>query len=220
MSMNSKVICAPMEISNTSSSALQTPTPLSVPFSIRLLLAITASQWLEWFHQQWPDYNLPFTDAKHLVLQCLKSLQGTRDAGRRWYHLLTGQFLELGMVCSIADHGNFSWNWNHETSFTALETDDLLITSTTCCPFLYLKGELEKLFDLKSSEGSILHFLNLWLVQSPLGISMDQTNHIQSKILHNYFDGIPTISIPKNTVPFSFGCLLQTAALRSSTSHR
>jgi hypothetical protein len=89
-----------------------------------------------------------------------------------------------------------------EQRFLALETDDIIIASTTCSPFLHLKTELEKLFDLKSCEGSILLFLNLPLAQSPLGISMDQTQHIRSKILHNYFDSIPTTSIPKTLYPF------------------
>jgi hypothetical protein len=49
--------------------------------------------YLDWFQQQWPDYNLPSTNAKDLVIQCLKCIQGTRDAGQRWYKLLAGYLL-------------------------------------------------------------------------------------------------------------------------------
>ena len=38
-------------------------------------------------------------------------------------------------------------------------------------------AELEKVFDLTVNEGSILKFLNICIVQSPAGISFDQTNH-------------------------------------------
>jgi hypothetical protein len=69
--------------------------------------------YLDWFRHQWPDFKLPSPDAKQLVLQCLKTLQGTRHAGRRWYHLLTGQFHELGMIRSTVDHGIFTWPWNN-----------------------------------------------------------------------------------------------------------
>jgi hypothetical protein len=39
--------------------------------------------YLDWFLQQWPDYNLPSLNIKDLVIQCLKSIQGTKDAGQR-----------------------------------------------------------------------------------------------------------------------------------------
>jgi hypothetical protein len=62
------------------------------------------------------------------------------------------------MIHSNADHGIFTWHYNKEASYIALETDDIIIASTTCSPFLHLKAKLEKLFDLKSNEGSILRF--------------------------------------------------------------
>ena len=39
--------------------------------------------YLDWFCQQWPDYNLPSLNIKDLVIQCLKSIQGTKDSGQR-----------------------------------------------------------------------------------------------------------------------------------------
>lgn len=92
--------------------------------------------------------------------------------------------------------------WNHETCYLALETDDILFCSSTRAPFLHLKQDLEKLFDLTCSEGQILRFLNLRIIQSPQGVSMDQTQHIKSKILHEYFHEIPSSSIPKTYYPF------------------
>jgi hypothetical protein len=63
--------------------------------------------YLEWFPQQWPDYNLPFLNIKELILQCLKCIQGTKDAGQCWYKLLMGCLLGLKMVHSSCDHGVF-----------------------------------------------------------------------------------------------------------------
>jgi hypothetical protein len=49
-----------------------------------------------------------------------------------------------------------------------------------------------------------------------MGISTDQTQHIKSRILHDYFLEIPTASIPKTYYPFpldsSFEQLLHEAA--------
>ncbi len=106
------------------------------------------------------------------------------------------------MLRSSIDHGIFIWKWNDETCYLALETDDILLACPTRAPFLHLKGDLEKLFDLTCSEGSILRFLNLQLIQSPQGISMDQTSQIKSKILHEYFLDVPPASIPKTPYPF------------------
>ncbi len=149
--------------------------------------------YLDWFHRQWPVYKLPSLDPSKLALQCLKSIQGTCDAGRRWYHLLFGHFRDLGMLRSSIDHGIFLWQWNDETCYLALETDDILFGSSTRAPFLHLKQVLES---------SILRFLNLCIIQSPQGVYMDQTQHIKNKILHEYFQDVPLSSIQKTYYPF------------------
>jgi hypothetical protein len=73
---------------------------------------------------------------------------------------------------------------------------------STKAPFLHLKQDLEKIFDVTCLEGTTLRFLNLRIVQSPNGVSMDQTNHIKSKVLHDYFLDVPLQSIPKTFYPF------------------
>jgi len=158
--------------------------------------------YLDWFRQHWPDYDLPSLNIKELVIQCLKTIQGTRDAGQRWYKLLCGCLLSLNMIRCSCDHGIFIWTLPSETCFVALETDDLLFISKTRSPFLRLKSELEKLFDLTVCEGSILKFLNLRIIQSPSGVSFDQTNHIKNTILYDYFKDVPVNSIPRQLYPF------------------
>ena len=158
--------------------------------------------YLDWFRQQWPDYNLPSLNVKDLVIQCLKSIQGTKDAGQRWYKLLAGFLLGLKMIRCSCDHGIFVWNLPTETCYIALETDDLLFVSKTRSPFLRLKAELEKIFDLAVCEGSVLKFLNLRIIQSPAGISFDQTQHIQNTLLYDYFKDIPKDSITRQLYPF------------------
>jgi hypothetical protein len=105
------------------------------------------------------------------------------------------------MIRCSCEHGIFVWNLPNETCYIALETDDLLFISKTCTPFLCIKAELEKLFDL-ICEGSVLKFLNLQIIKSPNGISFDQMQHIQNTILHDYFKDIPPDSIPRQLCPF------------------
>jgi hypothetical protein len=120
----------------------------------------------------------------------------------RWYVLISGKFLELGMKRSTIDHGIFVWSWQNETCYLAIETDDILFASTTRAPFLYLKHQLEQMFDLTCNEGHTLHFLNLRIIQSPHDISFDQTQHIQQHILQDYFPTSAHQSIPYKAYPF------------------
>ncbi len=48
----------------------------------------------------------------------------------------------------------------------------------------------------------MLKFLYLRIIQSPAGTSIDQTQHIQNKILYEYFKDIPSDSIPRQLYPF------------------
>jgi hypothetical protein len=105
----------------------------------------------------------------------------------------------LSLIRCSCDHGIFIWRLPTETCYLALETDDLLFISKTRSPFLRLKTELEKLFDLTVSEGAVL---NLRIIQSPSGISVDQTNHIKNTILSEYFRDVPVTSIPRQLYPF------------------
>jgi hypothetical protein len=106
------------------------------------------------------------------------------------------------MVRSSSDHGVFVWKINNETTYLGLATDDILVCSESRAPFLLLKQELELLFDLTCSEGSIIKFLNLRIIQSPTGISFDQTAHINNIILAEYFKNIPPSSIKFQPCPF------------------
>jgi hypothetical protein len=59
------------------------------------------------------------------------------------------------------------------------------------------------MFDLTCKQGSILKFLNLRIIQSPSGVSIDQTHHIKTQVLEIYFADIPSSSIPQCCYPFS-----------------
>jgi hypothetical protein len=158
--------------------------------------------YLEWFHEKWPDYKLPSLLPKDLVIRCLRCIQGTKDAGHHWYKLLRGKLCDIGMSTTTIDHGVFIWEWSNHFSVSILETDDLLMASDTDAPFHHLRAELQKMFDLTCKQGSILKFLNLHLIQSPNGVSIDQTQHIKTHVLDPYFTDVPPTSIPHHYYPF------------------
>ena len=58
----------------------------SIIFDPQEHVYLTLPPWyLEWFQCKWPDFKLASMDIKLLVLQCLKSIQGTKQAGNQWY---------------------------------------------------------------------------------------------------------------------------------------
>jgi hypothetical protein len=92
----------------------------------------------------------------------------------------------IGLHCSISDHGVFVWKQPSSKLFLALATDDCLVLCDDQSQFLYLKAKMEAIFEVTLKEGAILRFLNLRIIQSPVGISIDQTDHIVETIVTLY----------------------------------
>ena len=57
----------------------------------------------------------------------IKSIQGTKPAGKLWYDLLKSIFINVKMIRISSDHAIFSWVFNTYKSFLAVETDDILM---------------------------------------------------------------------------------------------
>ena len=57
-------------------------------------------------------------------------------------------------------------------------TYDVLNITNSETPFIELTRVFEEQFEIKFQEGSVLKYLNLRIFQSPLGFSVDQTDHI------------------------------------------
>lgn len=138
------------------------------------------SFYLLWFKPKWPNYQLPSPTPSFLARQCLKSIQGTKDAGLRWYRLLSSHLRELGTTTSLDNHGIFTWLYYNKPIYFALKTDDILVACDDNTAFLHIKLDLGTLFDVTCSMGNILRFLILRIIQTPNGISMDQTQHLRS----------------------------------------
>jgi hypothetical protein len=149
-----------------------------------------------------PIIDYPLDNIKDLVIQCLRAIQGTKDAGNRWYALLCKTVLDLGLLHTTIHHGVFTWNYNNKPSILILETDDILMASKSITPFLHLQASLSTFFDLTISQGSTLKFLSIHIIQSPCGVSFDQTKHIKSQILDSYFKNTSSTSIPHKAYPF------------------
>ena len=96
----------------------------------------------------------------------------------------------------------FSWNKNGHKALIALATDDMLFATTHTSLFHILIAEFDKYFSTTVLQGSQLTFLNYRIIQSKYGTSIDQTNHIEQKILMEYFGNVEPSSVPFQSSPF------------------
>ena len=114
-------------------------------------------------------------------------MQGTKDAGYEFYQFLSKVLLDIGMVSNTICKGVFVRRNNTMLSFLLLATDDMSFATNSSVAVQQLETEFKKYFAFTCKRGTELSFLNFRIIQSKYGISLDQTNHIQQKVLTPYF---------------------------------
>jgi len=96
----------------------------------------------------------------------------------------------------------FSWTYKNYKSLLALATDDILIaTQHKTCVDRH-RSELDDMFDYTFKQGNVLKFLNIRIIQSIHGISIDQTEHIIKTIVNAYWKDTPRENIKNQSSPF------------------
>jgi hypothetical protein len=154
---------------------------------------------------RWTDHpDLPGMIAQSNVyaIQNFRSFQGQKDAGYYWYTLLMAYIVNtMGLTRHPTDHAVFLWQTPTSELFLALATDDFLVLTDDRKLFLSFKSGLEKLFKLTLQEGSVLRFLNLRVIQSPNGISIDQTDHVVDSIIEPYLNLRDVSKLVRITIP-------------------
>ena len=92
-----------------------------------------ALMYLKWFKLRFPNHPLSKIDSPSMkyVMQTIRGIQGTKDAGHEWYNLLPLIFTNvLGMLPSTPNKGLYYWERNGQYSYLALATDDMLLASS------------------------------------------------------------------------------------------
>jgi hypothetical protein len=154
----------------------------------------------DWFLAEYPHVKLPSNNPKDLVVQTLTSFQGTCDASRQFYNLVKPVLIEFGFEVSTSDRGVFSrTEKDSKRSLVCVSTDDVLLLTPYRETYLGLRQHFQKYFEVTSSEGEKLRYLNLRIVFSKDGISIDQTDYIICHVMEYFGD---TTSVPFESGPF------------------
>jgi hypothetical protein len=108
----------------------------------------------------WPDHpELPVlvADLRQYAIHKFRYMQGEKDAGCKWYQLLAGSLVNMGMHRSVADHTVFTWRPRYQCSC-------LPVPPMTDCAFVVIAHSL-----LQSRLTSKISLILLYKKATPSG---------------------------------------------------
>ena len=181
--------------------------------------------YIHWYNSRYPnDYIDPAKGP--YIIQAAQLIQGSPHAANRWQANLHAQITALGYVRNNIDHSFYTKHNanNHLEAMLSITVDDLLLSYKNEITQQKFYSHLSAAFDMTTPKDiSQFKFLSLHIVQSQHGTSIDQTNHITTKILDHWFQqGYPTkiVNTPYPT-DNNFELDLTTApSLNSDTLHQ
>lgn len=157
-----------------------------VPPEKRLIISMPPF-YRTWFEDKYPEVKWEHSPSNKYVLEVLNGIQGDKSIGRRWYLLLKRLLEDFGFACCISEPSLFIYDKNGETMILNTSTDDFLCAYNHKSIFDKLCAKMRTMFDITTKEGTKFKYLNLEIIQTEHGVSYDQTDHIQRKIINKYF---------------------------------
>ena len=113
----------------------------------------------------------------------MNGIQGTKPAGRQCNRLLDSVVTIIEYKKITIDHAIYIKVFDDgAVSYLTVSTGDVLNTTNNENAFPELTRVFREHFEMKVQEGSVLKYLNFRVFQSPLGFSIDQTDHIMELV--------------------------------------
>ena len=154
--------------------------------------------YLDWFERSCPNVPRNRDDGRFFLL-CMNGIQGTKPAGRQWNRLLDAVVTIIKYKKSTIYHAIYIKVFTDVTvSYITVTTFEVLNTNNNEIAFPELTRVFKEHFHMKVQEGSVLKYLNFRIFQSPLGFTIDQTDHIM-ELVNEWF---PTGNLRNVDTPF------------------
>ena len=166
------------------------------------LVVTTPPYWMDWFKLRYPECKLKQDPNDKYVIQICNGIQGDRAIGRRWYLMLVKILDIFGCKRCPTESALFIYRKDGDILIVNCSTDDLLCAYSNAVLFHNLRDHIKKYVEVTTNEGSVLKYLNLRIVQSKYGISFDQTEHIRSTILDEWFPNESKENVKPVHTPF------------------
>ena len=120
----------------------------------------------------------------------MNGIQVTKPAGRQWNRLLDAVITILKYKKITMDHAIYIKVFSYvKVSYITVSTDDVLNTTNNETEFTELTIVFEEHVEIKVQEGSVFKYLNFLIFKSPLGFSVDQTDHIMEIVNESFPTG-------------------------------
>ena len=151
---------------------------------------------------EWARLQLGFKSERgeKYYVQMFNSYQGTKDAGNRWYTLITSVIEQFGFIRCHVDHAYFVKHiGDNNYIYLSLATDDIFVSCKSYAIFDDIVQYMRQFFELTTQTGSVLKFLGLRIIQSNHAISLNQGEYVFDMLCH-YFgkevDHVKTLNAP------------------------
>jgi hypothetical protein len=100
--------------------------------------------------------------------------------------VLDGSGTFIGFRMCIQEPSLFIYQQDDGNMILNTSTDNFLCAYSDTVRFDKLCKWLERFFEITSKTGSLLNYLNLCIIQSELGVSYDQTDHIRKMVKKHF----------------------------------
>ena len=153
------------------------------------LLTIHAPpNYLHWFKNKYPTVKIPASKSDKYVLRILNGIQGDKSIGRKWYLLLKKLLENFGFKCCPTEPSVFVYEKDDVYFILNTSTDDFLCAHSTQQIYDDLCEYFKKFFSMTfETKVNKFKYLNLRIISTEHGVSYDQTEHIEHKIIKKYF---------------------------------
>ena len=154
--------------------------------------------YLQWFRRRFPHVKIH--GPPPYVHEIFMNMQGMVTASRDFNKLLSSLMKQDDIHATSVDNGFYILiHKKTQILFLNLATDDLLVATNSASLKQKLFNKLTEAFKVTIQEGTLLHFLNYRIIQSPAGVSLDQTTHILEKVDKYTSPGSKKVHTPLRT---------------------
>ena len=113
----------------------------------------------------------------------MNGIQGIKMAGRQWNRILDTVVKIIKYKKSTIDNAIYiNFFADGTMSYLTIPTGDVINTTNNQNAFPKLARLFKEHFEMKLQEVTVLKYLNFRICQYPLGLSIDQTDHIMELV--------------------------------------
>ena len=161
-------------------------------------------RYMKWFKKTYPDVEVEESTSNSYLLQTMTGMQGEKDVGRGWYIQMKDTLVNgFGMIVCPAEPALFVKHYPGGDIFLlCTSTDDFLCAFSKEYIFADFMKFMDSVLPVTAQTGKVLKYLNVRIIQTDMGISIDQTQHIKTNVIEKFFPPNRTDRLKSANTPY------------------